>query len=206
MLTMTGTHFEKKALEQKNQELIKAFSEKSRAHARLQKMYDRAKGTQDAQYMQHAAADDADQVIQSMHGPSFVDALRDRAPQRPASAHVRGGGVAQDMPQVYSHGRVGSYGGGAKNQAWSSQGSRGGQHPPRKFLNTKQIDPELTNVPQNIRRTSLRRIAVLASRTSPTDLQSRACDIRRLIASRLVTLVATWRAVRGTMGMVRRVV
>ncbi|KEQ73517.1 hypothetical protein M436DRAFT_14149, partial [Aureobasidium namibiae CBS 147.97] len=58
-------HVEKKTLEQKNQELIKAFSEKSKAHQRLTKLYQRAKGTQNAEQMRYAAADDVDHVIQS---------------------------------------------------------------------------------------------------------------------------------------------
>ncbi|KAG9650713.1 hypothetical protein KCU95_g13618, partial [Aureobasidium melanogenum] len=53
-------HLEKKALEQKNQELVNAFSEKSKAHQRLTKLYQRAKGTQDAEQIRHAAADDVD--------------------------------------------------------------------------------------------------------------------------------------------------
>ncbi|CAD0109225.1 unnamed protein product [Aureobasidium uvarum] len=116
-------HLEKKTLEQKNQELVKAFSEKSKAHQRLTKLYQRAKGTHDAEQMRYAAADDVDHVIQSMQGPGFTEVLRDRTPQRPASMPRRGSG--QDMPQVYSHSRVGSYG-GSKNQVWSSQNSRGG--------------------------------------------------------------------------------
>ncbi|THY86615.1 hypothetical protein D6C95_07542 [Aureobasidium pullulans] len=116
-------HQEKKTLEQKNQELISAFSEKSKAHQRLTKLYQRAKGNQDAQQMQYAAADDADHVIQSIQGPGFSEVLRDRTPQRPVS--MSGRGCGQDLPPVYSHGRVGSYGGN-KNQSWASQGSRGG--------------------------------------------------------------------------------
>lgn len=116
-------HVEKKTLEQKNQELVKAFSEKSKAHQRLTKLYQRAKGTQDAEQMRYAAVDDVDHVIQSMQGPGFGEVLRDRTPQRPASMAGRGGG--QGMPPVYSHGRVGSHGGN-KNQVWSSQNSRGG--------------------------------------------------------------------------------
>lgn len=126
-------HQEKKTLEQKNQELINAFSEKSKAHQRLTKLYQRAKGNQDAQQMQYAAADDADHVIQSIQGPGFSEVLRDRTPQRPVSMSGRGGG--QDLPPVYSHGRVGSYGGN-KNQSWASQGSRGGPQPSRTFSNT----------------------------------------------------------------------
>ena len=116
-------HVEKKTLEQKNQELVKAFSEKSKAHQRLTKLYQRAKGTQDAEQMRYAAADDVDHVIQSIQGPGYSEVLRDRTPQRPASMAGRGGG--QELPQVYSHGRVGSYSGN-KNQVWSSQPSRGG--------------------------------------------------------------------------------
>lgn len=113
-------HVEKKTLEQKNQELVKAFSEKSKAHQRLTKLYQRAKGTQDAEQMRYAAADDVDHVIQSIQGPGFSEVLRDRTPQRPASMTARG-----ELPQVYSHGRVGSFSGN-KNQAWSNQNSRGG--------------------------------------------------------------------------------
>lgn len=116
-------HVEKKTLEQKNQELVKAFSEKSKAHQRLTKLYQRAKGTQDAEQMRYAAADDVDHVIQSMQGPGFSEVLRDRTPQRPASMSGRGGG--HGLPPVYIHGRVGSFDGN-KNQVWSSQNSRGG--------------------------------------------------------------------------------
>ncbi|TIA26096.1 hypothetical protein D6C83_07939 [Aureobasidium pullulans] len=49
-------HQEKKTLEQKNQELISAFSEKSKAHQRLTKLYQRAKGNQDAQQMYRSKA------------------------------------------------------------------------------------------------------------------------------------------------------
>jgi hypothetical protein len=113
-------HVEKKTLEQKNQELVKAFSEKSKAHQRLTKLYQQAKGTQDAQQMRYAAADDVDQVIQSVQGPGFGEVLRDRTPQRPASIAGRGG--RQDLPR---HARIGSYS-GSKDQIWSSQNSRGG--------------------------------------------------------------------------------
>lgn len=113
-------HVDKKTLEQKNQELVKAFSEKSKAHQRLTKLYQRAKGTQDAEQMRYAAADDVDHVIQSIQGPGFSEVLRDRTPQRPASMGGRG-----ELPQVYSHGRVGSVSGN-RNQVWSSQNSRGG--------------------------------------------------------------------------------
>lgn len=116
-------HLEKKALEQKNQELVNAFSEKSKAHQRLTKLYQRAKGTQDAEQIRHAAADDVDNVIQAMQGRGYSEVLRDRTPQRPVSMPRRGGG--QDLPQVYSHSRVGSYG-GSRNQMWSSQNPRGG--------------------------------------------------------------------------------
>jgi hypothetical protein len=119
----TGMHVEKKTLEQKNQELVKAFSEKSKAHQRLTKLYQKAKGTQDAEQIRYAVADDVDHVIQSMHGPGFSEVLRDRTPQRPTSMPRRGGG--QELPQVYSHSRVGSVN-GSKHQAWSSQNSRGG--------------------------------------------------------------------------------
>lgn len=119
---------ENKTLGQKNQELIHAFSEKSKAHQRIQRLYQRAKGTQDAQQMQHAAADDVDHVIQSMHGSGFMESIRDRIPQRPANAHVRGG--SQELPQVYSHGRIGSFGGSSKNQSWAIQSPRGGGMPP----------------------------------------------------------------------------
>lgn len=119
-----GMHLEKKTLEQKNQELVNAFSEKSKAHQRLTKLYQRAKGTQDAEQMRHAAADDVDHVIQAMHGTGYGEVLRDRTPQRPVSMPRRGGG-GQNMPQVYSHSRVGSFGGN-KNQMWSSQDSRAG--------------------------------------------------------------------------------
>jgi E3 ubiquitin-protein ligase CCNP1IP1 len=125
----TGMHLDKKTLEQKNQELIRAFGEKSKAHQRLTKLYQRAKGTQDAQQMQYAAADDVDNVIQSMQGPGgFVEGFRDRiTTQRPASLPGArgGGGGGQELPQVYSHGRVGSYGSAQKNQSWTNQGSRG---------------------------------------------------------------------------------
>ncbi|KAI4844467.1 putative HAD superfamily hydrolase [Aureobasidium sp. EXF-8846] len=113
-------HVEKKTLEQKNQELVKAFSEKSKAHQRLTKLYQQAKGTQDAQQMRYAAADDVDQVIQSMQGPGFGETLRDRTPQRPASMAGRGG--RQELPR---HARIGSFG-GSKDRIWSSQNSRGG--------------------------------------------------------------------------------
>jgi hypothetical protein len=113
-------HVEKKTLEQKNQELVKAFSEKSKAHQRLTKLYQQAKGTRDAQQMRYAAADDVNQVIQSMQGPGFGEVLRDRTPQRPASMAGRGGG--QELPR---HARIGSFG-GSKDQIWSSQNSRGG--------------------------------------------------------------------------------
>lgn len=124
-----GMHLEKKTLEQKNQELVKAFSEKSKAHQRLTKLYQRAKGTQDAEQMRHAAADDVDHVIQAMHGSGYGEVRRDRTPQRPVSLPRRGGG--QDLPQVYSHSRVGSFGGN-KTQMWSRQDSRAGlymRHP-----------------------------------------------------------------------------
>jgi hypothetical protein len=116
-------HVEKKTLEQKNQELVKAFSEKSKAHQRLTKLYQKAKGTQDAEQIRYAVADDVDQVIQSMHAPGFNEALRDRTPQRPASMPRRGG--SQELPPMYSRSRVGSVGGN-RDQAWSSQNSRGG--------------------------------------------------------------------------------
>ncbi|KAI4721765.1 hypothetical protein E4T48_01994 [Aureobasidium sp. EXF-10727] len=116
-------HLEKKTLEQKNQELVNAFSAKSKAHQRLTKLYQRAKGTHDAEQIRYAAADNVDHVIQSMQGPEYPEVLRDRTPQRSASMPRRGG--SQDLPQVYSHSRVGSYG-GSKNQVWSSQTARGG--------------------------------------------------------------------------------
>jgi hypothetical protein len=116
-------HVEKKTLEQKNQELVKAFSEKSKAHQRLTKLYQQAKGTQDAAQMRYAAADDVEHVIQSMQAPGFNEVLRDRTPQRPASMAGREG--RQDLPQVYSHARIGSYDGN-KDRIWSSQSSRGG--------------------------------------------------------------------------------
>jgi hypothetical protein len=116
-------HVEKRTLEQKNQELVKAFSEKSKAHQRLTKLYQRAKGTQDAEQMRYAAADDVDHVIQSIQGPGFGEVIRDRTPQRPASMARRGG--SQELPQVSSHGRIGSYGGN-RNQAWSGQNFRVG--------------------------------------------------------------------------------
>ena len=123
---------DKRTLEQKNQELINAFSEKSKAHQRLQKLYQRAKSTQDAQHMQHAAADDADTVIQNMNGTGFVDEVfRDQTPpQRPSAAHPRASG--QDLPQVYSHARMGSFNGG-KTQAWGNQGARRVQQSSRKL-------------------------------------------------------------------------
>jgi hypothetical protein len=116
-------HVEKKTLEQKNQELVKAFSEKSKAHQRLTKLYQRAKGTQDAEQIRYAVADDVDHVIQSIQGSGFSEVIRDRTPQRPASMPRRGG--SRELPLMYSRSRVGSVGGN-KDQAWPSQDSRGG--------------------------------------------------------------------------------
>ncbi|KAI5273469.1 hypothetical protein E4T47_03361 [Aureobasidium subglaciale] len=115
-------HMEKKTLEQKNQELINAFSEKSKAHQRLSKLYNRARGEQDAQQIRHTAADEVDHVIQAMHGPGYVEELRDRTPRRPSTTSGRGG---QELPEVYSHARIGSFNGN-KHQTWDCQGSRAG--------------------------------------------------------------------------------
>ncbi|KAI5197749.1 hypothetical protein E4T39_07127 [Aureobasidium subglaciale] len=130
-------HMEKKTLEQKNQELINAFSEKSKAHQRLSKLYNRARGEQDARQIRHTAADEVDHVIQSMQGPEFVEGLRDRTPRRSASASGRGG---QDLPEVYSHARIGSFNGN-KHRTWDSQGSRGGAQSSQFSQNTASSMP-----------------------------------------------------------------
>ncbi|GAB7355947.1 hypothetical protein MBLNU459_g6582t2 [Dothideomycetes sp. NU459] len=116
---LSNLHVEKKNLENKNQELANAFREKSKAQQRLQTLYQRLKSQQNATQTQHAAADDAEQMIQSMTTPRF-DLYRDAGPQRPSAVHIRG----SDMPQVYSHGRAGSAGSngsGGRGQRWAAR-------------------------------------------------------------------------------------
>lgn len=121
----TGLYAEKKNLEQKNQELAGAFREKSKAQQRLQGLYQKLKSQQNAHHIEHAAADDADDVIHSINGATHFsnDAYGGMAPQRPPVPHSRG----QDLPQIYSHARVGSTGSGGsgkRNNVTYQQGAQ----------------------------------------------------------------------------------
>lgn len=93
------------------------------AQQRLQGLYQKLKGQQNAYHLKHAASDDAEDVIHSINGGQYVNAAyQGVAPQRPAAEHLR----TADLSQIYSHARVGSAGRRNSGGTHSQQGVRGG--------------------------------------------------------------------------------
>lgn len=62
---------EKSNLEDKNQELINAFREKSKALQNTQRMYQGLKAQMMASHTEHAAAEDAENTLKNMRSPHF---------------------------------------------------------------------------------------------------------------------------------------
>ena len=109
---LQAMHDDQASLEQKNQELVDAYRDKSRAQAQAQKLYQSLKAQVMATQVAHAAGEDVDTALDTIRqGDRFIDKFPG---VRSGTANVRQVGAKHQCGGVYSHnpGRSGSSEGG----------------------------------------------------------------------------------------------
>lgn len=104
-------HEEQANLEQKNNELVTAYRDKSKAQQQLQKLYQSLKAQVMASHVANAAGDEADITLQTARGDRYVDKLPGARSGNPN--YGQPGGAPRHGGRQQYHNRDGSGGSGS---------------------------------------------------------------------------------------------